>query len=392
LHHPDLPPRLSALAVRGVSLATGWSLDTWRERVDRWSSGTMAGDDLVKRLPKLRSFLETARRESRHLSESAADDPDAREIFGEAGQGVVTAALEWFAAPPEAAAVMVTNVAKRYDEVQAVAGVSLTIPRGQVFGLLGPNSAGKTTLIECIEGIRTPDAGSISVLGRAPGAVKARIGVQLQKTGFYDLLTLRETLNLYAAFYPRPVSVVALMDRLQIRDKAKTLVKDLSGGILQRLSLGVALVNDPELVFLDEPTTGLDPQARHVIWDIVRSLRDEGRTVVLTTHYMEEAEQLCDRVAIMTAGSVRAQGAPGELIGRHVGESIVEIGPDNGVSDLPGVRRHVLHGGRLLLQADDPPGLLSALLAGPRPPADARLRRGTLEDVFLTIASEEPSL
>jgi ABC-2 type transport system ATP-binding protein len=295
-------------------------------------------------------------------------------------------------------AVVVEDLRKSYGQVIAVDGVSLTIPKGQIFGLLGPNSAGKTTLIECVEGIRAADSGSICVLGLrhrdSANEIKTRIGVQLQKTGFYDLLSLRETLQFYASFYPRAVDVDGLMTRLQIRDMAKTRVKDLSGGIFQRMSLGVALVNDPELVFLDEPTTGLDPQARQVIWEIIRSIAEDGRTVVLTSHYMDEAEQLCDRVAIMTAGRIRVQGSPGELIGRYVGDSVVEIVSTGGFDDaavraVAGVGRCHTRGERLLLQADDPAGLLTSILALPNPPAEARIRRGTLEDVFLAIAEPE---
>jgi ABC-2 type transport system ATP-binding protein len=418
LHHPELARPLSSLAVRGVTLATGWSLTVWRDHVEQWCT-TMerpaadaeaalrpAAGEWVERLRKLSSFLATAGREARHIDDDAAADPQARALFGDAGQGAVAAAVEWFAAldgggtanRAETAAVVVTDLTKRYGTITAVDGVSLTIPRGQIFGLLGPNSAGKTTLIECVEGIRTADSGSVTVLGLrhrdAAKEIKTRTGVQLQRTGFYDLLTLRETLDLYASFYPRPLDVGELMARLQIQDMARTRVKDLSGGILQRMSLGVALVNDPELIFLDEPTTGLDPLARRVIWEAVRSLAEEGRTVVLTTHYMDEAEQLCDRVAIMTAGQIRTQGSPTELIRRYVGESVVEIASGEGFDDaaaraLPGVRRHVRQGERLLIQADDPAGLLRAVLAMPRPPADARIRRGTLEDVFLTIAEQE---
>jgi ABC-2 type transport system ATP-binding protein len=413
LHHPDLAPPLRGLAVRGVTLATGWTLEVWRERVEAWCTTmrrpqTVAAaalgpdvDDWVKRLRKLRSFLATAGRESRHVSDDAAEDPAALALFGDAGQDVVAAAMRWFETldgATEAPAVLVEDLTKRYGPVTAVDGVSLSIPRGQIFGLLGPNSAGKTTLIECIEGIRSPDSGSVAVLGLRhrdnATAIKTRTGVQLQKTGFYDLLSLRETLELYASFYPRPLNVQELLIRLQLQDKAKTLVKNLSGGILQRMSLGVALINDPELIFLDEPTTGLDPQARHVIWSVVRALAEEGRTVMLTTHYMDEAEQLCDRVAIMTAGRIRAQGTPRDLIRQHVGESVVEIVSSEVFDEaaaraVPGVRRCIVQGERFLLQADDPAGLLRSVLALPDPPTDARIRRGTLEDAYLTIAEQE---
>ena len=414
LHHPELSPPLRGLAVRGVTLATGWSIATWRERVDGWyaaSSGPKRAAsrpdaaEWADRLRKLRSFLATAGRESRHISADAAADPQARALFGEDGQNTVTGAIDWLttAGGPDTdpAAVVVTDLTKRYGDLTAVDGVSLTIPTGQIFGLLGPNSAGKTTLIECVEGIRSPDSGAVTVLGlvhaRSARDIKTRTGIQLQQTGFYELLTLRETLDLYASFYPQPVDVDALMARLNIQDKAKTIVKDLSGGIHQRLSLGVALVNDPELVFLDEPTTGLDPQARRVVWDVIRSLKDGGRTVVLTTHYMDEAEQLCDRVAVMTAGRIRVEGSPAELIGRHVGDSVVELAPAAGFDaaaarSLPGVRRCVTQGDRFVLGSDDPAALLRTILALPEAPAEVRIRQGTLEDVFLTIAENgEPA-
>jgi len=414
LHHPQLSPRLGGLAVRGVTLATGWSLEVWRARVDAWCAtmeqpnGDPTADivpdagEWLNRLRKLRAFLATAGREAGHIDREAGADPQAQALFGDNGQAVVADAMDWFATldgtvATETPGVEVRDLTKRYDQVTAVDGVSLTIPRAQTFGLLGPNSAGKTTLIECIEGIRSPDAGTVRVLGLShrdhAKEIKTRIGVQLQKTGFYELLSLRETLELYASFYPRPADVEDLMSRLQIQDKAKTLVKDMSGGIFQRMSLGVALVNDPEIIFLDEPTTGLDPQARRVIWDVVRSLKVRGRTVVLTTHYMDEAEQLCDRVAIMSAGRIRAEGSPADLIRQYIGESIVDVALTEGfdpatVPALPGIGKCITQGGRLVIQANDPAGLLTSLLALPRPPAEARIRRGTLDDVFLTIAEQ----
>ncbi len=414
LRHPELAPRLSSLAIRGVTLATGWSLAVWRDRVDAWCARMEHSEahaaathypeagEWIKRLGKLRSFLVTAGQESRRMGSEIAADPDANAVFGDNGQNVAAAAAAWFTAldggsTPEQV-VVVQDLTKRYGPVTAVDGVSLTIPKGQIFGLLGPNSAGKTTLIECIEGIRSPDSGSVSVLGLSyrdrAKELKTRVGVQLQTTGFYELLTLRETLKLYASFFPRPVDVDDLMTRLSIRDKAKTLVKDLSGGIRQRMSLAVALVNDPELIFLDEPTTGLDPQARHVVWEIVRSLREAGATVMLTTHYMDEAEQLCDRVAIMTAGQIRVEGSPGDLIGQYVGETVVDVALAGGFDDaavraLPGIRKCISQGERLVIQADDPSELLTNILALPRPPAEVRVRRGTLEDVFLIIAERE---
>ena len=300
------------------------------------------------------------------------------------------------------AAISADGVVKRYGETTAVDHASLSIPVGLVFGIVGPNSAGKTTLIECIEGIRTPDEGRIAVLGldniRDAQQIKQRIGVQLQKTGFFPDLTLRETLDLYASLYRRAHDVPDLLRRLAIDDKARTLVKDTSGGIFQRLSLAVALVNDPDLIFLDEPTTGLDQQARRGVWEIVRELKASGRTVMLTTHYMDEAYQLCDQVAIMHQGRIIAQDTPDELVRRYAGKSLVELVPPRTASQnhfrqcvlptLPGVQQHWIQGKRLLVSSDDPPALMKALLELEIP--EMKMREGTLEDVFLKIADRGP--
>jgi len=291
--------------------------------------------------------------------------------------------------------VVVTQVTKRYGSLVAVDRVSLTVREGEVFGLLGPNSAGKTTLIECIEGIREVDAGQITVLGRQSGMsdkdIRRRVGVQLQVTGFYDLLTLRETLDLYASFYPSPVPVQELIDRLGLQDKARTLVKDLSGGMYQRLSLAVALINDPDLVFLDEPSTGLDPQARRGIWETVRELQDSGKTILLTTHYMEEAEALCDRVAIMDAGTIKVLGTPAGLVREHVGERTIEVDFEAGISpdvvqSLAAVDRFWIHGTKVTMTTTDPRSTMGALLDLPVLTTDITMRQGNLEDVFLKIA------
>jgi len=300
------------------------------------------------------------------------------------------------------AAISADGVVKRYGETTAVDHASLSIPVGLVLGIVGPNSAGKTTLIECIEGIRTPDEGRIAVLGldniRDAQQIKQRIGVQLQKTGFFPDLTLRETLDLYASLYRRAHDVPDLLRRLAIDDKARTLVKDTSGGIFQRLSLAVALVNDPDLIFLDEPTTGLDPQASRGVWEIVRELKASGRTVLLTTHYMDEAYQLCDQVAIMHQGRIIAQDTPDEFVRRYAGKSLVELVPPRTASQnhfrqcvlptLPGVQQHWIQGKRLLVSSDDPPALMKALLELEIP--EMKMREGTLEDVFLKIADRGP--
>ncbi|HXF71789.1 MAG TPA: ABC transporter ATP-binding protein [Actinomycetota bacterium] len=200
----------------------------------------------------------------------------------------------------------------------AVDHVSFEVRRGEVFGFLGPNGAGKTTTLEIIEGLQDPTAGSTRVLGldsvRDREAMKRRIGVQLQAGAYFDHLTLEEILDLFGSFYPRALPPAELLGKVGLLDKRKALVRELSGGQKQRFSIVAALVNDPEVVFLDEPTTGLDPQARRNVWELVRVIHAEGKTVVLTTHYMEEAQVLCDRVAIIDAGRIRAVDTPLGLI------------------------------------------------------------------------------
>ena len=207
---------------------------------------------------------------------------------------------------------------KRYGAVEAVAGVSFEVSEGETFGILGPNGAGKTTTLEMLEGMRSIDAGSAEIDGidvaRAPREVKERIGIQLQASAFFDELTLVELLELFGQLYGRRVDAMDLLRQVELTDKARSQVSTLSGGQKQRFSIAAALVNDPRILFLDEPTTGLDPQARRHMWELVRRIRSEGRTVVLTTHYMEEAEELCDRVAIMDAGRIIALDAPDALI------------------------------------------------------------------------------
>ncbi|PZC46407.1 MAG: ABC-2 type transport system ATP-binding protein [Chloroflexi bacterium] len=214
--------------------------------------------------------------------------------------------------------IVVEGLIKRFDDLTAIDGVSFNVPRGEVFGILGPNGAGKTTTLECIEGLLNPTQGSIRVLGmdvpRQAREVKERIGIQLQASSYFDYLTLREILQLFQHFYPRHIAVDDLLERMDLTDKAGTTVKKLSGGQKQRFSIAATLLNDPELVFLDEPTTGLDPQARRNLWDLIQEIHSEGRTVVLTTHYMEEAERLCDRVAIMDQGKIVAMDTPQNLV------------------------------------------------------------------------------
>jgi ABC-2 type transport system ATP-binding protein len=224
--------------------------------------------------------------------------------------------------------VRVHDLRKRYGSLQAVDGVSFEISEGEVFGILGPNGAGKTTTLEMIEGMRPIDSGSAVVDGidvsRDPRAVKSRIGIQLQASSFFDELNLVELLELFGHLYGRVVDAMALLADVELTDKARSQVRTLSGGQKQRFSIAAALVNEPRVLFLDEPTTGLDPQARRHLWGLVRQIRDRGHTIVLTTHYMEEAEELCDRVAIMDTGRIIALDKPLALIDALLGRGFTK--------------------------------------------------------------------
>lgn len=218
------------------------------------------------------------------------------------------------------AIIEVRDLVKRYGSLTAVNGVSFEVNEGEIFGIVGPNGAGKTTTLEIIETLKQPTSGQVVIDGfdarRDPWRVKRLIGVQLQAAGFYPGLTLRELLQLFAGLYDVKVDPMAMLRKVQLEDKARTRFEKLSGGQKQRFSIASTLVNRPRVIFLDEPSTGLDPQARFNLWELVREIRSEGVTVVLTTHYMEEAEQLSDRVAIMDEGRIVASGTPGELIDR----------------------------------------------------------------------------
>jgi ABC-2 type transport system ATP-binding protein len=224
--------------------------------------------------------------------------------------------------------ITVTDLRKRYGTLTAVDGVSFEVGEGEVFGILGPNGAGKTTTLEMIEGMRPIDAGEAVIDGvdvkADPREVKRRIGIQLQASAFFDELTLVELLHLFAHLYEREVDPMALLALVDLTEKAKSQVRTLSGGQKQRFSIASALVNDPRVLFLDEPTTGLDPQARRHMWGLVRAIRESGHTVVLTTHYMEEAEELCDRVAIMDRGRIIALDTPQMLVDALVGRGFTK--------------------------------------------------------------------
>lgn len=288
------------------------------------------------------------------------------------------------------------DVHKTYGSVRAVDGMDLGIEPGRIFGLLGPNGAGKTTTLEMIEGLRRPDSGSITYgehdLVRQPRVARERFGVQLQTSAFFELLRVDETIDLFASFYRRTLPTDALIERFELGEKRKAYVQHLSGGQRQRLAVAVALVNDPEVVFLDEPTAGLDPQARRNVWDSVRQLREEGRTVVLTTHYMDEAEALCDQLAVMDHGHVLDEGQPQELIQRHRPGAIIEVAAEVPIADdlrLPGLERVTRDGPKKVLVTQQLDETLAALAEWARgrgvPLTGLATRTATLEDVFLHL-------
>lgn len=295
-------------------------------------------------------------------------------------------------------AIQIENVVKSYGAVRAVDGISFEVEAGRIFGLLGPNGAGKTTTVEILEGLRPADEGRVEVLGidvRAdPVAVRRRIGVALQTTTLMPNLTPWELLDLFGSFFPKALPPDDLLERLDLQEKRDTLVQHLSGGQQQRLSVAIALVNDPQLVFLDEPTTGLDPQARRSLWEVIERMRAAGKTVVLTTHYMEEAERLCDCVAIIDHGRILALDPPQELIRAQFSERAIQFALPPGTevdafAALPGVLRAAAEAGDAVLSSAEVQRTLAALLelaeARDLDLGDIHLRRPTLEDVFLKL-------
>ena len=294
-------------------------------------------------------------------------------------------------------AIEAVELVKTYGDLRAVDGVSLEVAEGEFVGILGPNGAGKTTLLEMVEGLRRPDSGTARVLGeevwpRNPGLLP-RIGVQLQASSFFERLTTREQIRTFAALYDVPVANAdEWLEQVGLIDKADTRVEDLSGGQAQRLSIACALVHDPEVLFLDEPTAALDPQARRNLWDLLSGLNESGRTVVLTTHYMDEAEALCDRVAIMDQGRILEVGSPAALV-RGLGASTrITVAPGTlGIDDareISGVDEASESVDGVVLTTRSPAQVV-ARLAEQDQLDGVRVQTGTLEDVFLALTGRE---
>jgi ABC-2 type transport system ATP-binding protein len=278
-------------------------------------------------------------------------------------------------------AIAVRDLRKSYGSLEAVRGIDFHVERGEVFGLLGPNGAGKTTTVEILEGYRKRDGGEVEVLGSDPASAggdwRERIGVVLQSSAMYQTLTVDEMLHLFAGYYrePRPVGEVA--ELVGLNEKLDERVRRLSGGQRRRLDLGLALIGDPELIFLDEPTTGFDPRARRQAWETMRSLRGLGKTILLTTHYLDEAEQLADRVAVLAQGQIVASGTPAELTGAVAATEI----------------RYRENGREVVLETDEPTRVLNELtgraLAESRELEGLEVRRPSLEEVYLSLTEEQ---
>jgi ABC-2 type transport system ATP-binding protein len=301
-----------------------------------------------------------------------------------------------------APAISCRGLHKRYGEVRAVDGLDLEVQPGECFGLLGPNGAGKTTTIEILEGLTQPDAGEVTVLGRRWGShereLRERLGISLQESRLTEKLTVFETLELFRSFYERGRDPEQLLADLSLEEKRDARVGKLSGGQRQRLAVACALAGDPELLFLDEPTTGLDPQSRLQLWERIAVLKAAGRTVLLTTHYMEEAERLCDRVAIVDHGRIIAQGAPGELVAGLHAPHIIEFSTEPPVAEallaaIPGIGERRQRDGRWLLAAASlaqaVPALLSVLDRAGAKLVSLSTHRSTLEDVFIALTGRE---
>ncbi len=296
--------------------------------------------------------------------------------------------------------VRVRGLRKQYGSLMAVDDVSFEVQRGEILGIVGPNGAGKTTTIECLLGLKTRDAGTVEVFGEDPAArsnmIRERIGVQLQAAALQDRLRVHEAVELFASFYSRAEDPERLLAQWGLGERRKAAFGDLSGGQKQRLFIALALVNRPELVVLDELTTGLDPQARRATWDLVRAIRERGATVILVTHFMDEAEVLCDRVAVIDGGKIAALDTPARLIAERRSTTRVRFTAPPGfdaaaVQGAPGVERVEREGAEVVVFGSGPllVHVAARLATLPAPPLDFRAERSTLEDVFLALTGRE---
>ncbi|WP_328651996.1 ABC transporter ATP-binding protein [Micromonospora sp. NBC_00330] len=296
----------------------------------------------------------------------------------------------------------VTHLKKRYGDLVAVDDVSLAVEAGEIFGVLGPNGAGKTTTVECVAGLRVPDGGGVSVLGLDPrrdaAQLRQRVGVQLQESQLPDRLRVAEALELYASFYRNPADPAELIDKLGLGEKRNTAYKKLSGGQKQRLSIALALVGNPEIAILDELTTGLDPQARRDTWGLIEQVRDSGVTIVLVTHFMEEAERLCDRVAVIDRGRVVALDSPAGLVSTVAPEQRIRFRPsapvdDKLLTDLPEVSAVQRTGSQVVVTGTGEllHAVTSVLARHQIVAADLRLEQSTLDDAFVELTGHRPA-
>ena len=297
--------------------------------------------------------------------------------------------------------VEVKDLFKAYGDIKAVNGISFSINKGEIFGMLGPNGAGKSTTVEIIEGLRNADSGSATVLGmnifKDTRTVKERIGVQSQSPALFPDLKVRETINFFRSLYKKSVPTSQIIDLASLQESQDVLFRNLSGGQQQRLSVALAFVNDPEIVLLDEPTTGLDPQARRAMWEVIETFRNRGKTVLLTTHYMEEAQRLCDRIAIMDYGKIIALASPQQLIESNAKESAVqfkmkEYPGDEVLAGLPDVSKIIKEGDNIVVYTNNIASVISGLLglASQRATelSELSVRQATLEDVFLKLTGK----
>ncbi len=294
----------------------------------------------------------------------------------------------------------VENLVKSYGLIKAVDDISFHVEPGEVFGMLGPNGAGKTTTVEIIEGLRKADSGRVTVLGmdvaKVPTRIKQKIGAQLQAPSLMPSLTVRELLDTFSGFYKHSLPIDDVIELLALTESRKVLVKNLSGGQQQRLSVALALINDPEIAFLDEPTTGLDPQARRGLWTVIENMRNRSKTIFLTTHYMEEAERLCDRVAIMDHGKIIALDTPQELIRHYFKEKAIQFEldpppPEVVLQTFTGTTNVTIDGNEVIVYSNDIPATMSAILKYTEKVnltgklKNLHVREATLEDVFLKL-------